>query len=462
VVCLATIASASWFRFNYFADDSFISLRYVRHLAHGEGYVYNLGERVEGATNLLWILLLVPCEWLRLDLVWAARVLGLLCAAGALTLAAIEVWKRSDLVFGIAVVAFGALQADFCCWSAAGLETPLVALLGMLILQRAGGGWGPFAGLAFAARPDGLLSVLGGGRGRRADYAWLAGVVGAITAFRLAYFHALVPNSASAKLSASTEQWAEGARYLATFLVDGNELLVLCALIGIWACRSDPLVRGAAFWIAAQVGFCVLVGGDGLSMHRFLAPIVPPLALLAALGLEKLVAMSGYRLAAIPWALCVAIPLGMANGGQRSPLAQRDAEIPRWSEAGRWLASHSRPEDVVAAAPIGAVGYYSERPILDLLGLTDPHIARVAPDPLIRRPGHQRHDGPYVLDQRPAFILLGNIDLSGLAQTPRPYAWEHDLDEDPRLRRDYQVCSPRMASGMVFNFWYRRDRGACP
>ena len=39
-------------------DDAFISFRYAHNLAAGHGLVYNVGERVEGFTNLLWTLLL--------------------------------------------------------------------------------------------------------------------------------------------------------------------------------------------------------------------------------------------------------------------------------------------------------------------------------------------------------------------------------------------------------------------
>ena len=44
---------------NYFlGDDCFISFRYARHLVAGEGLVWNPGERVEGYTNFLWVLLM--------------------------------------------------------------------------------------------------------------------------------------------------------------------------------------------------------------------------------------------------------------------------------------------------------------------------------------------------------------------------------------------------------------------
>jgi hypothetical protein len=39
-------------------DDPFISFRYAYNLVHGNGLVWNVGERVEGYTNFLWTLLM--------------------------------------------------------------------------------------------------------------------------------------------------------------------------------------------------------------------------------------------------------------------------------------------------------------------------------------------------------------------------------------------------------------------
>ena len=47
-------------------DDAFISFpsRYAQNLAAGNGLVFNVGERVEGYTNFLWVILLAPAEWI--------------------------------------------------------------------------------------------------------------------------------------------------------------------------------------------------------------------------------------------------------------------------------------------------------------------------------------------------------------------------------------------------------------
>jgi hypothetical protein len=41
-------------------EDAYISFRYVENLLDGHGLVYNIGERVEGFTHPLWLLLITP------------------------------------------------------------------------------------------------------------------------------------------------------------------------------------------------------------------------------------------------------------------------------------------------------------------------------------------------------------------------------------------------------------------
>ena len=62
----------------FIPDDAFISFRVAEQLANGDGLVYNIGERVEGYSNLLWVLLLALFSRLGVDVIWAAKGLGVL------------------------------------------------------------------------------------------------------------------------------------------------------------------------------------------------------------------------------------------------------------------------------------------------------------------------------------------------------------------------------------------------
>ena len=65
-------------------DDAFISFRYSQNLARGEGLVFNPGERIEGYSNLAWVLLGAAASRAGRDLEHEAKVVGL--AAGIVAL----------------------------------------------------------------------------------------------------------------------------------------------------------------------------------------------------------------------------------------------------------------------------------------------------------------------------------------------------------------------------------------
>ena len=69
---------------DYTVDDAFISFRFARNLANGDGLVYNLGQRVEGFTNLLWTLGLAGAIRGGLSVELTAKLLGASCGVGAI------------------------------------------------------------------------------------------------------------------------------------------------------------------------------------------------------------------------------------------------------------------------------------------------------------------------------------------------------------------------------------------
>jgi arabinofuranosyltransferase len=154
-------------------DDAYISFRYAHNAARGQGLTFNVGERrVEGYTNFLWTVMLIPVFWLGLPVHTASIVLGILCALGCLVLLiqpmAISTHSRW---LGIMAVLLLAADGSFALWAVGGLESPLFAFLvlsgvlayvremsapqdGGLIRIPTSGAW--FA-LAAMTRPEGLL-----------------------------------------------------------------------------------------------------------------------------------------------------------------------------------------------------------------------------------------------------------------------------------------------------------------
>src|SRR5262245_39728004 len=118
----------AWRYWPFLSDDALISLRYVQNWVRGSGLVWNAGERVEGYSNLLWIVGIAGLHRLGIDPIDSARVLAAL--SGALSVLAVAtlpgVSSLSARLFGVTLLAsLGAVAI----WLVGGLEQPLSSCL---------------------------------------------------------------------------------------------------------------------------------------------------------------------------------------------------------------------------------------------------------------------------------------------------------------------------------------------
>src|SRR5438552_5641952 len=138
-VSLALIAGLSLAHqaiFHTLADDAFITFRYALNFATGNGIVFNPGERVEGYSNFLFLVLLAALKhfW-DADIETAARALGV--AASVATILATYRLARAltsgNGHAGLAAALFVAASGAFAAWGPSGMETSVFALLVTLI-----------------------------------------------------------------------------------------------------------------------------------------------------------------------------------------------------------------------------------------------------------------------------------------------------------------------------------------
>ena len=125
-VAMCTLAHVAYY-FPRVVDDLFISLRFAENLAHGNGAVYNLGERVEGYSGPLWMLLQSIGFVLRIDGVTWTKLLAL-ASLGGIQYGLYSLAKKSLRVGGwLAWVPcfFCAANPYIINWTVLGLETPL-------------------------------------------------------------------------------------------------------------------------------------------------------------------------------------------------------------------------------------------------------------------------------------------------------------------------------------------------
>lgn len=290
-------------------DDAYISFRYAQNLVEGHGLVFNPGERVEGMTNLLWTLLVAA----GLAFGWSAEAFShWLSMASNVALLLATAWYATTALpsplpwhFALApALVFGSMA--FPVWAFSGLETNFFAALVTTALaldaRRRYGAATVVVALATLTRPEGILlaATLFGTHLAGAAFAaartrvWPASVgpiarcifgytafLALLTAFRLNYYGAPVPNTFYAKVGGVP--WLLGARYLHDFLLSGP--LPLFIPIAYSAVR-DPACRPGLVWAAGCSVYIVAIGGDAFAGHRFWMPVLPVLAVAAVRSLS--------------------------------------------------------------------------------------------------------------------------------------------------------------------------------
>jgi hypothetical protein len=468
-------------------DDAFISFRYAENLVNGHGLVFNAGERVEGYTNFLWVLLIAPFLALGVDPELAARGLGLAAATGTLA-AVVRAAPSGDSRKEVVAIAplLLASSPPFALWATGGLETVLFtclvvwsAVLAIEDLEQ--GALRPVSSVALAlaslTRPEGfglacalgalLLALHRKSPSRSKELLrWGAAFLAIFVPYflwRLSYYGDPLPNPFYAKVGATSSQLLRGLRYVhAYFLESGYWVLVPCAGL-IWSRRRArvAVLGGLAL---AFLGYVVAVGGDGLPLYRFLVPILPLLFLLIAEGsdaaLRRVQASGWVRVVAacLALALCARAALPAFRGTSARLVDQDRREVAAWKEIGAYFAASASPGASIAVIPAGAVPYFSRLRAIDMLGLNDRAIARRRMPALgTGQAGHEKYDVDYVLARRPTYVLVGVYGLSPTAQPAEQlvqpyYAAEFRLLESSEFRRSYRLERARTASGYFAYF----------
>jgi hypothetical protein len=424
----------------YQVDDAFIVYRYARSLAHGDGFVFNPGERVEGVTCFLWTLALAPFSAARIPLPRIAPVLTAIAGLSCLVLvgrrhAESEGRDRLSLRDLVPPTLLAASPA-FAYWSVGALETVPFALLLTLAAraharERLGaGGWASavWLGVAGLVRPETPLVVaaLAADRARTkgvvATVRWLgivAAIIGPFLIFRRLYFESWLPNTYYAKTGAPlTALAARGWSYLGdctastlpSFGLSGGLIVFLgwvaLAALLAFAWRRQTL-RTEAIVVLAVAAAIVVEGGDWMVLSRFWVPALPALAVIAGAAVVHLSSRRRAGTAAAALIVAAVVASGVSTGvrernGGRGLLVNAVGYRHAHREVARFLNEHAAAGDAVALMDVGMIGWYADRlRVIDITGLTDHDVAH-APGGFLDK----RYPVSDLLARDPRFIVL--------------------------------------------------------
>jgi len=494
--CAIAIASTflivhAWRYLPIFDDDAFISLRYADRLVSGHGLTWTDGPRVEGYSNLLWILLIAAIGSFGVDLVIAARVLGAALTIGAIAAVAYSGprdFKNAALPLSLGVLVIP-LSIPIAVWSIAGLEQPLVACLlawTLTIVRGASDAAFPrrawtlasiLLGLLCLARPDSpvlviaiLLGVEIASRPRKRSMIRVmtlaAGPLLAICGqqiFRVAYYGRWISNPALVKVAFSGRRLEMGTDYIVGGYASMWPIVAL-ALFALVYSLSTPQLRQRQYPIIFIAGlwslYLMLVGGDIFAAWRQLVPLIIAMTFVitdAACRFQSSDIAVGTRTALS--LLFLAAPSAGLWTQSRDYTNQRAlSQHSEWQ--GRTVGlmlkrAFGEAAPLIAVDAAGSTPYWSQLPALDMLGLNDPYLPRHRPPDFGRGLiGHELGDGAYVLERKPDLVLF----RSPAGQKDAVYLSGRQMQASKEFARDYSLVTfeSRPPDRIRSQIWVRR------
>ncbi len=435
---LALIARLVWLAYtNFTEEDAFIVFRFARNLAGGLGFVFNPGDRVYGSTTPLYTFLL--SLWYRftgMDFNLSARLFCL--GAGIASLALLWIVLRRmqvPLTWRVALLVLLGLSTKTILMDTQGLETPFVILFMMaswyMFITGKPGWAGLFAGLLLWVRIDTFLwpvalaiaaSLTDFRRGIK-----LLGITGLIylpwVIFAWWYFGSPVPLTVLAKWTATGMvniplqehlqvmigylspldfgPFGVSSKKMVPALIAGFFTLIFAAWHGIFSIRRQWLLAPSVFILLELVRL-----GDTRAAidNRYFYPMlwcVWILFLLGAFSLWEKVQQRGSLSVWIPRTIVViAAAAVLLQGVKVAGIAgefQKDRNESSLKEVGLWLKNNSPSDATVLLEPLGYIGYYSGRRLLDDAGLVTPKAVALRLQGVTRNDYYKYFNADYVV-----------------------------------------------------------------
>ncbi|RME06526.1 MAG: hypothetical protein D6803_06320 [Anaerolineae bacterium] len=413
-LCGYLLASARTFRPGFPLDDAWIYQTYARNLARYGEWAFVPGQPSGGSTGPLWVLFVLPGQWLG-ALQWTFFLgwltLAGLGVAGAWAFARLSPQRRAWAVWA---GAFLALEWHLVWAAASGMEAALYTLLVMAVLGALAGdvkrrAWfvlGLLAGVSVWLRPDGLtllgplgfaaLLREGGGRERSSRLGLsalgLALLFAPYLAFNRHVAGAWWPNTFYAKQAEyavlrQAPLWRRFLQQAALPLVGVGMALLPAWVLTLRRALSERRwgALAGALWTVGYLGLYAWRLPVTYQHGRYVIPAMAVYFVWGLAGMAETLQLraqnTARRLVSRAWALLTAGLLlafwGLGARAYAQDVAVIESEM---VDTARWVAENIPEDALVAAHDIGALGYFSGRMLVDLAGLVTPDVIPILRD----------------------------------------------------------------------------------
>lgn len=392
VVPVLCVAYFTYLAADLQVDDALIYLRYVRNFQDGFGLTYNPGEYFNGLTSPLNTALLVASSVFFSNLQIAMILLSGIFLAGAALLGGglLSNGKFERAFCSSAIACFGYFYSTF------GMESTLflfLIALSLWLYRKESPYFLISLSLLICTRSEGifLALVLGG------DYLhrhrklpdWRFPLVAFLLfclpfVFNFIYYGALLPATGTAKIAqGQSGLWGERWIFLSLYYFPqaffSNSLfaplfLGFMALAGLFFVR-----RNREVWLYILFLTLLLIFYTALNIpnyHWYYAPFFYFLIIFACHGLWRLCAISLSKGLVSKRSPAFALLLiGSLACAHNIVSFEKRGVNQTYVDMGEWLHENTAETASVAMVEIGAIGWYSHRTIIDILGLVNLHNA---------------------------------------------------------------------------------------
>ena len=496
-----------------FVDDSYIFLRIAENAVNGHGFVWNINESpLEGYTSFLYFLINIIAVKLFSQPELFLQIFGIATSIVTIVLVYFlyndinPLLKTENLVTSVLV----AISPCFIYWSTAGMETSfymMFLMFSLLIYIKKSESaisyivTGGLFAILYLIRPESIVffiyalifsayKLFKGG----SESKWLfllCMVLGFELIFapyffwHLKYFGALFPNSYYAKIGGGVYQIKGGASYL---FIHGKKLFskgwyIIIPIMSLFFFEKKNYKQLFLLGLAViSILITVIDGGDHFDYARFLFPILPLLLIPFPSSLKK--AYSFFRNKINYTLFCFIIPVMILLVNIKDPMYTEFIFKPKkpfavennnlnegynWQvgfiKMGKTLNRISKSGETLAVIPVGAIGYFSHIKILDMVGILNSDIAR---EPFVEkyiknwRPGHNKGDGYYILEQKPNYIQLVDYLTISPQSIPGPHGLFFksviEIWNSPVFHAEYEFCPIKLSEGIYYNLYRRKNK----
>ncbi|MEA2031289.1 MAG: hypothetical protein U9N55_06825 [candidate division Zixibacteria bacterium] len=470
---------------DWIIDDAGITYAYAKNLAHGYGLVSQPGvSPVEGYSNFLWLLLMVPFFWINIFHPYiTVKAISFICVLLTYIYLHFSIKHITNKILpSFIVLIYLSLNTSYLVWTCSGLENPLLGLIGVILLfhllkiptgkctnTKNSIKIGLIVSIIGLTRPDGIMyslvfptyllylflfSKLKYKNILCSFISYISTVIlliGAFIVFRYLYFGQFYPNTYYVKGGPTISKIIKSLLLQDTYLTKMQVLV--SSLFGnyFWLITILTIILSATILIIKKVKrdnivilliityisllTHILMPNDWMGEFRFATLFIIYyyciLIILITLIIDLLIHKFRYK--AVITVLIFTILLGGISEEYYSRFRKFiDAPVVAFEGVKRYYSdrfdNYSDKLNLTSASillpDIGATLFYSKLKVYDLVGLTDPVIAKI-----LKRDKKRFYD--YVFKEiKPTFIHIhGN------------WTFQSNFDSDPRFRMDYVPIS---------------------